>query len=510
MRVALAGAVALLTGGWARAGAPVRAQDQQIVAPMRGAGDMFGASVAVDGDLAVIGAPQRAVGPYANAGQAYVLARSAGTWAITGTLDEQTTIGPNRDLARATALRGDRLVLGAPGFQQSRGAAHVFAYDAALGWIPQVVLVSPEGVAGERFAVAVDVAGGLVLAGETVQTLPAMDMIAGEVHVFDEAAAWARTQVLTPQDAEGGDRFGYALATSGPLAVVGAPGKEGGRGAAYVFTYAGTWTQTAKLVIAGDRVPGDFFGYSAAIEGERVVVGAYGRDGGVGAVYVFAPVADKWTQIQEIEPEVATPGEAFGARVALADGRILVSGWGFESVANVGGRGGAYLYSSGPQGFVPLAALRADDGVPGDFLALGSAISKDTILLGAPYDDAPTQPVLDLAKALGSAYVFAVAQGSGQPCAIDADCTGDQRCCDSACAAFSECEAAPTSGDISLTDAGTTGAATTGADTGTSESGAPPEVVLDPLADGCGCGAGDHGASSGWLGLLLLVWRRRR
>ena len=57
-------------------------------------------------------------------------------------------------------------------------------------------------------------AGGLVLAGETVQTLPAMDMIAGEVHVFDEAAAWARTQVLTPQDAEGGDRFGYALSGS--------------------------------------------------------------------------------------------------------------------------------------------------------------------------------------------------------------------------------------------------------------------------------------------------------
>lgn len=509
MRLApVVAAAAVLIGGRARAGAPVRAQDQQVVAPMRGAGDMFGASVAVDGDLAVIGAPQRAVGPYANAGQAYLLLRSAGAWAITGTLEEPSTIGPNRDLARTTALRGDRLVLGAPGFQQSRGAAHVFAYDAALGWVPQIVLVSPEGVAGDRFAVAVDVAGGLVLAGETVQSLPAMDMIAGEVHVFDEAAAWARTQVLKPLDAEGGDRFGFSLATAGALAVVGAPGKEGGRGAAYVFTYAGAWTQAAKLVIAGDRVPGDFFGYSVAIEGERVVVGAHGRNAGVGAVYVFAPVADKWTQVQEIVPEVAMPGEAFGARVTLADGRILVSGWGFESVANVGGRGGAYLYGSGPQGFVPLAALRADDGVPGDYLAIGAAISKDAILLGAPYDDAPTQPALDLSKALGSAYVFAVAQGSGQPCAIDADCTGDQRCCESACAAFSECEVAPTSGDISLTEGGTTDATSTGAAPGTSESGAPPEVVLDPLADGCGCGAG--GRAGGWLGLLLLAWRRRR
>ena len=185
------------------------------------------------------------------------------------------------------------------------------------------------------------------------------------------------------QDAEGGDRFGYGLAAAGALAVVGAPGKEGGRGAAYVFERSrGPWTQAAKLVFAGDRVANDFFGYSA----------------------------------------------------------------------------------------------------------------------------------IDLSKALGSAYVFAVGQASGEPCAVDADCAGESRCCEGVCAAFSDCEAMPTTGEISLTDATSAGDSSSsgGGDGSSTGTGGVPEAQLDPLASGCGCGTGGREAPGGWLGLLLVAWRRRR
>lgn len=389
----------------------------------------------------------------------------------------------------------------------------MYTHDAALGWIPQTVLLSPEGVSGSRFGVAVDVVGGVVLVGETLQGLPAMDMATGKVHVFDPLAAWARIQLLTPQDAEGGDRFGYGLAAAGGLAVIGAPGKEGGRGAAYVFERSrGPWTQAAKLVFAGDRVANDFFGYSVAIEGERILVGAIGRDGGLGAAFVFERVAGKWAQVQALKPEAGPDGETYAGHVALAGGRALVTGWGYQPVPQVGSRGEAYLYGRDEQGFVSLATLRADDGVPGDYLGIGAALSADTALLGAPYDDAPTQPAIDLSKALGSAYVFAVGQASGEPCAVDADCAGENRCCEGVCAAFSDCEATPTTGEISLTDATSAGDSSSsgGGDGSSTGTGGVPEAQLDPLASGCGCGAGGRGAPGGWLGLLLVAWRRRR
>ena len=66
----------------------------------------------------------------------------------------------------------------------------------------------------------------------------------------------------------------------GDTLVVGAPYKASGQGAAYVYTRTAgeTWTQTAKLV-ASDGVGNDAFGYSVAIDGDVIVVGAPGDDG---------------------------------------------------------------------------------------------------------------------------------------------------------------------------------------------------------------------------------------
>jgi len=518
VRLGLAAATLVLgCGAVARAAAPVRAQEQQLVAPVRGAGDLFGVSVSVDGELGAIGAPQRTVGIHALAGEVYLLQRGAGTWAVTGSLPELATAGASRDLGRALRLRDGLLVVGAPGFAQSRGGVYVYAHAPDLGWALQALVASPEGLPGARLGVAVDCAGGQVFAGETVQTLPPADAVTGKVHVFDQAQAWARVQVLAPQDAEGGDRFGTALALAGELAVVGAPGKDGSRGAAYVFSRArGTWTQTAKLVIADERAQGDYFGAAVAIEGERILVGAFGRDGQAGAAFVFAQVAGKWSQVQVLTAEVPVVPETFGGRVALAGGRALVSSWGHEYVAQVGARGGAYLFARGDaeaDEYRLLAALRADDGVPGDYLGIGAALSGDAALLGAPYDDAPAQPTPMLGSALGSAYVFSLVQAEGEPCARDGDCAGEQRCCAAVCAA--ECEGStttdgatggPTSGEGPAPDTGeTTGVSSS------SSSGSPlPGVELDPRPEGCACAPADREIAGVWLGLWALGWRRRR
>ncbi|KAH8067985.1 hypothetical protein JL721_7205 [Aureococcus anophagefferens] len=97
---------------------------------------------------------------------------------------------------------------------------------------------------------------------------------------------------LLASDAAADDYFGYSVAISGDLLVVGAYKDDDAgskTGSAYVFRTTNdgaSWTLTAKLV-ASDAAKDNYFGKSVAISGDLVVVGADGRNEDVGSAYVF-------------------------------------------------------------------------------------------------------------------------------------------------------------------------------------------------------------------------------
>ena len=500
---------AMPTAAWATA--PVHAQEQLLAAPERGPGDRFGQALAVDGEFAVVGAPARTV-VYEDAGVFYLLRRIGGAWSVIATYDEAASTGPSRELGSSLAIGDELLVVGAPGLNYV-GVAYVYAYTMATGWVLQVPVGPPVPTLYSRFGTAVGVSEGQVLVGETPISLPAMgDAVLGQTHVYAAAQGWAVTQTLMPADSEAGDRFGFAIAVDGDTAVIAAPGKEAARGAVYVFTrILGQWSEAKKLVIAGDRVESDFFGHSVAIAGDRVLVGAYGRYGQIGAAYLFVRSDGVWTQTQELTAETPMTAEVFGSRVALTGEHALVSGWGYQFVDAIGSRGGGYLYRGSGEQLTLLAALRADDGVPGDLLGVGAALSEESALLGAPYDDAQTEPVFDASKAPGSARVFGLLQGPGESCVDDLDCGATARCCEGVCAALDACEEpVMSSGEIE----GSSGAPapTTGSGPPESTSEAPPPGLLfEPGQGGCGCHAGPwRGEGAMGLGWLMLLSLRRR
>jgi hypothetical protein len=513
----------LLAPGVAAAAAPVHAPTQQLVAPMRAPGDQFGAAIAVEGDVAVISAPTRAVGVAPNAGEFYTLRRSNDAWMVLGSFGEPAYATNARVLGRSLALRDNLLLLGAPGYSAGFGAAFLYGYDGVTPWVLAVLLTNPMPQANTGFGVAVGLSGGQALVGETILALPPSDGFRGRVHVYDQSAGWAFTQTLTSMDDEDGDRFGYAIALDGDTAVIGAPGKEGARGAAYVFTRTGeVWSQAQKLVIVGDRMANDFFGAAVAISGDHLLVGAFGRAGQQGAAYVFRREDGKWSQLQELLADPPMPGEVFGGRVALRGERALVSGWGFGFTPMIGPTGGAYLYGQDPAGYHLLAALRTPDGVPGDNLGLGAALSDREVFLGAPYDDAPALPNPDITKAPGAAYVFSLAQAPGEPCLGDGDCASGGRCCDLVCVAVPVCEvveATSSGGD----DTSSSGPGPTDPTTGEpgSSSGEAPAPQFVPGDAGCACDASDTDASgflmsTGSIIVMSAMWagvfghRRRR
>src|SRR5690606_29683868 len=117
---------------------------------------------------------------------------------------------------------------------------------------------------------------------------------AGAVHVFRRVgASWQHEAELTASSPDPGDAFGYAVAMSGNVLVVGAPFEDSssrnidqgqdddsssGSGAAYVFRHAGgVWTPEAYLK-ATNTDPTDRFGASVAVAGSLVAVGAVGED----------------------------------------------------------------------------------------------------------------------------------------------------------------------------------------------------------------------------------------
>src|SRR5690606_13500670 len=133
-----------------------------------------------------------------------------------------------------------------------------------------------------------------------------------------------------------GERFGFALAVEGNLAVVGAPGDPGGgssSGRVLVFRYAGgAWTYEATLSF-GPRVmgAGDRFGFAVDIEDGVIVVGAplAAPDGNrCGAAFIFTEPPGGWRSTDEptavLLPHEGSPGDSFGAGVAIRGSWIFV------------------------------------------------------------------------------------------------------------------------------------------------------------------------------------------
>src|SRR5690606_34291172 len=99
-----------------------------------------------------------------------------------------------------------------------------------------------------------------------------------------------------------------------------------GVGAVYVFQRVGdAWTQQAKLVPSGGSA-GEAFGVAVAVEGNRALIGAPGRNDRAGVVLVFTRGGTgQWTQSGQISPNGLDRNNQFGSSIALADGIAYVS-----------------------------------------------------------------------------------------------------------------------------------------------------------------------------------------
>ena len=385
-------------------------EKSKLTASDKAADDQFGTSVSVDGDVALVGTAYADPDGASDAGAAYVFERNAGGTNAWGQVAELTASDPaaGDNFGYTVSVAGDVALVGSrnadPGSVTNAGAAYVFERSAGgtNAWGQVAKLTASDKAEGNCFGHAVNVAGDVALIGAYAAS-PGGVFIAGAAYVFERDAggtnAWGQVAKLTASDKAMFDYFGWSVSLAGDVALVGSvladPSGLSDAGAAYVFerNAGGTnaWGQVAKLT-ALDKAASDWFGWSVSLAGDVALVGAVFADPSglseAGAAYIFernAGGTNTWGQVTKLTAPDKAASDWFGISVSVAGDTALVG----ADLADVGGvaeAGAAYVFErnvAGTNAWGQAAKLTASDKAALDYFGYSVSVAGDVALIGA-------------------------------------------------------------------------------------------------------------------------------
>jgi len=288
-----------------------------------------GKSVTIYGDRIAVGSPNAEL--YDGVGYVYVYSRSSsGQWSQTLTLNA----GADRPyFGRSVALSEEYLAVG-DAFHTTALNGRVTMYrinentsDYVEMFLPGGVLIIPQN---SEYGTSVDLAGTTLVAGYFERN----GALVYEQEVLLEdpfVEQWPATQVLQKGGNSRGSRFGTVVATSGDaLAIAEKPNFLANDLSGTVHlsdkTATGEWSAPISLA-APTPIDNDNFGGSLSMDGDYLVVGAFGhspRGDGKGAVYIYERIGvGEWGLIADLIPsDIDQVG--FGTSVAISGERVII------------------------------------------------------------------------------------------------------------------------------------------------------------------------------------------
>jgi len=307
--------------------------DAVLRAPAPAVDDQLGISVAVSGDTIVAGTNLHAA--------AYVWERAGGSWQppqrLTVTPPDAVSFGAQ------VAIDHDLIVVGAPyesgggsGINPAHdppmmnsGAAYVFRRTPGSGWQPAAYLKASTPGVDDLFGIAVAVQDGTVVVGgpqedSGVQNTPGDDSLtdAGALYVFTASGETfvGPTYVKAAQPVNS-DGLGFSVAIDGDLLVAGSQTYQARNGRVLAFRHQGdAWTQIQEF----NGIPASNFGASVGVVSDTIVVGAPNVSNCDGRAFVYVPNATGWDARIELADRFGC--ELFGTSVALGRDGLVVSG----------------------------------------------------------------------------------------------------------------------------------------------------------------------------------------
>lgn len=310
--------------------------DEYLVASDGAGSHYLGTSVAIDGNLAVVGAYRATAGGQANAGAAYVFERAgSGTWTQKAKLIASDP-GFDDQFGVSVAIDGDTIVVGAPrwdapeaqgSIDNDQGAAYVFP-SACTGTCMQAARLR---ASGNHEANSWDVFGASVAINSAWIVVGAPDP-GGQVYVFTRGGAATngeRTETRKISSTMGTQVYmGLDVDIAGDTIVAGAPGyaPPGELQQGAVLTYdAATGAETARMT-ASDGAQDAGLGSDVAVDGGTIAATAPGADDDAGAIYTFATTAPELNREETAKLTASDRGPDDDLSSVAVDGSWIVGG----------------------------------------------------------------------------------------------------------------------------------------------------------------------------------------
>ena len=286
----------------------VWSQIARLTASDGAATDLFGQSVAIDGDTVIVGASQADVGGNANQGAVYIFRNTSGNTFSVGTKITASGGAAGDQFGYSVATHGsDRVLIGAPQRNTARGSAYLYGNSGGT-WSLLGLLNAPAPQAGELFGSAVALSDlgttDCLWVGAPGTTSAGIASGSVQFYYYSIAGGFTVANLVIPASATAGEGFGSALAAHDGWCAVGSPNATvagvttAGCARLYRIGLNTTVSQVGARFVNSAPATGVQLGSAVALHGERMLVGIPGADttatnrGAVATFKIDAPRGD--------------------------------------------------------------------------------------------------------------------------------------------------------------------------------------------------------------------------
>jgi len=354
--------------------------------------DHFAGSVAVNGDIALIGEDQDDVDG-TDSGSAYLFNITTGLQIAKLRPDDPAE---NKRFGFSVAIDGNLAVIGAIGNDTNgRFSGAVYIFDVQTGTQMQK-LIPTDGYDNDEFGYSVAINGNSIIVGAPNH---ADDQIyySGAAYLYKLGTSSQLVAKFLPNDPINTSFFAASVALNDSVILIGSPYDKGNdfvTGSAYLFDV--DTGEPISMIIAGDGAPFDSFGWRVALNKNNALIGAWGDDENgkdSGSAYLFNLATGKL--IWKIYPDDPTPGATFGSSIAISDNTIIIASPSDNTFGEYSGS--AYLFDLNSE--TQITKFFPEDINEGDAFGAAVAIQNNIALVASPNDN-------DNGTNSGSAYLF--------------------------------------------------------------------------------------------------------
>lgn len=330
--------------------------------------DLFGWSVAISGNYAIVGAKDDdpASDIFSKDGSATIFEYNGAGWVPIQKLTD--SVSERFDLfGHSVSISGNYAVVGIPGDDTSKGSANIYE-NIGTAWVLMQKLSAANGDPLNNFGFSVSIADNMIIVGSYSDDIgPNVNQGSANIYRFN-GNRWVLMQKITDASGASNDHFGASVSISGNYAVVGAALDDVGtnidQGSVSIYEYdSSNWILKQKLTDATGNA-GDNFGNSISISGNYFIAGAYlddvGINSGQGAAVIYALKNESWGLIQKLTEATGKANDNFGNNVSLSGDHAIVGAYpgtiptgnkGFSNIyVRVGNAFGKLQYISDPMG----------------------------------------------------------------------------------------------------------------------------------------------------------------